>query len=75
MCVFVLFQDRHVKDSPGNSVDREPEVDPSQDYQLLLGYENNTHTVLRFKRRLDTCDYHDVPITVRLIYSVSIATQ
>lgn len=60
--MFLLsFQDRHVK--PG--YDREPEVDPSQDYQLLLGYENATHTVLRFKRRLDTCDIsHDMPITV-----------
>lgn len=53
-----------MKESPGNSIDREPEVDPSQDYQLLLGYENNTHTVLRFRRRLDTCDHHDIPITV-----------
>lgn len=53
-----------MKESPGNSVDREPEVDPSQDYQLLLGYENSTHTVLRFRRRLDTCDHHDIPITV-----------
>ncbi|XP_044751599.1 MOXD1 homolog 2 [Coccinella septempunctata] len=59
----VHFQDRHVKDSPGSSIDREPEVDPSQDYRLLLGYENNTHTVLRFWRRLDTCDNHDIPIT------------
>ena len=45
-------------------MDREPEVDPSQDYQLLLGYENSTHTVLRFRRKLDTCDHHDIPITV-----------
>ncbi|KAB0798512.1 hypothetical protein PPYR_09505 [Photinus pyralis] len=59
----VYFQDRHVKESPASAADREPEVDPSQDYQLLLGYENNTHTVLRFRRRLDTCDHHDVPIT------------
>ncbi|XP_050302143.1 MOXD1 homolog 2 [Anthonomus grandis grandis] len=59
----VYFQDRHVKDSPGSAMDREPEVDPSQDYQLLLGYENSTHTVLRFRRRLDTCDHHDIPIT------------
>lgn len=68
----VHFQDRHVKDSPGSSIDREPEVDPSQDYQLLLGYENNTHTVLRFWRRLDTCDNHDIPITndtMRVVWS------
>ncbi|GJQ70148.1 hypothetical protein Trydic_g22613 [Trypoxylus dichotomus] len=60
----VYFQDRHIKSSSsGNAASVEPEVDPSQDYQLLLGYENNTHTVLRFSRRLDTCDRHDVPIT------------
>ncbi|XP_023029153.2 DBH like monooxygenase olf413 [Leptinotarsa decemlineata] len=68
----VYFQDRHVKDSAGSAIDREPEVDPSQDYQLLLGYENNTHTVLRFRRRLDTCDHHDIPITndtMRIIWA------
>nr|XP_022919190.1 MOXD1 homolog 2 [Onthophagus taurus]XP_022919191.1 MOXD1 homolog 2 [Onthophagus taurus] len=54
----VYFQDRHV-----TNADREPEVDSSQDYQLLLGYENSTHTVLRFRRQLDTCDHHDIPIT------------
>lgn len=63
----LLLQDRHVKRSPGNSVDREPEVDPKQDYHLLLGYENSTHTVLRFKRKMDTCDHHDIPITVIFI--------
>lgn len=45
--------------------DGKPVVDSSQDYVLLLGYENQTHTVLRFKRKLDTCDVaYDVPITV-----------
>uniref|UniRef100_A0A182MXN9 DOMON domain-containing protein n=1 Tax=Anopheles dirus TaxID=7168 RepID=A0A182MXN9_9DIPT len=53
--------DRHVK-KHGNG---EPLVDSSQDYVLLLGYENQTHTVLRFKRKLDTCDVaYDVPITI-----------
>lgn len=47
--------------------DDKPVVDPSQDYVLLLGYENATHTVLRFKRKLDTCDIsYDIPITVSL---------
>uniref|UniRef100_A0A182WX47 DOMON domain-containing protein n=1 Tax=Anopheles quadriannulatus TaxID=34691 RepID=A0A182WX47_ANOQN len=53
-------RDRHVK----KHGDGEPLVDSSQDYVLLLGYENQTHTVLRFKRKLDTCDVaYDVPIT------------
>ncbi|XP_050094650.1 MOXD1 homolog 2-like [Anopheles aquasalis] len=56
----VHFQDRHVK----KHGDGQPLVDSSQDYVLLLGYENQTHTVLRFKRKLDTCDVaYDVPIT------------
>lgn len=59
--VFAQFQDRHIK----KHGDGEPVVDPSQDYVLLLGYGNATHTVFRFKRKLDTCDAnHDVPITV-----------
>uniref|UniRef100_A0A182FBG9 DOMON domain-containing protein n=1 Tax=Anopheles albimanus TaxID=7167 RepID=A0A182FBG9_ANOAL len=53
-------RDRHVK----KHGDGQPLVDSSQDYVLLLGYENQTHTVLRFKRKLDTCDVaYDVPIT------------
>uniref|UniRef100_A0A182WEP3 DOMON domain-containing protein n=1 Tax=Anopheles minimus TaxID=112268 RepID=A0A182WEP3_9DIPT len=57
--------DRHVK-KHGNG---EPLVDSSQDYVLLLGYENQTHTVLRFKRKLDTCDVaYDVPITSKTTY-------
>jgi len=54
-----LFQDRHVKDAS-----RDPQMDSSQDYRLLLGYENKTHTVLRFSRRYDTCDPRDLKITV-----------
>lgn len=58
---YFYFQDRHVK----KHGDGEPVVDVSQDYVLLSGYENATHTVLRFKRNLDTCDMaHDLPITV-----------
>lgn len=59
--MFLFLQDRHIK----KNGDGEPFVDPSQDYVLLLGYENATHTVMRFKRKLDTCDTsHDIPITV-----------
>lgn len=59
---FFFVQDRHVKRSGG---DVEPVVDPSQDYVLMLGYENATHTVMRFKRKLETCDTsYDMAITV-----------
>jgi dimethyladenosine transferase 1 len=53
-----LFQDRYATDRD------EPEVDQSQDYEMLLGYENGTHTVIRFRRKYDTCDQHDYRITV-----------
>ncbi|XP_020714773.1 MOXD1 homolog 2 isoform X2 [Ceratitis capitata] len=56
-----FFQDRHVS---ANKNSTEPLVDPSQDYVLLSGYENNTHTIIRFRRKLDTCDnLYDIPIT------------
>lgn len=62
MPVFVVSQDRYVK---SDGTDLEPVVDPSQDYMLISGHENATHTVLRFRRKLDTCDTsYDVPITV-----------
>ncbi|XP_053955143.1 MOXD1 homolog 2-like [Anastrepha ludens] len=56
-----FFQDRHV---PTNKNSTELLVDPSQDYILLIGYENATHTIVRFRRKLDTCDsMYDIPIT------------
>uniref|UniRef100_A0A1B0FFJ9 DOMON domain-containing protein n=1 Tax=Glossina morsitans morsitans TaxID=37546 RepID=A0A1B0FFJ9_GLOMM len=63
-----FFQDRYVdlKGSP------EPHIDPSQDYILIKGYENSTHTLLRFRRKLDTCDHdHDMIInnnTMRVMF-------
>lgn len=46
----------------------EPVVDPAQDYVLIAGYENVTHTVMRFQRKLDTCDAtYDIPISVSFL--------
>ena len=60
----ISFQDRHI---PIHSQNGEPVLDHSQDYVLLSGYENKTHTVIRFRRKLDTCDEkYDVSITVSL---------
>ena len=33
-----------------------PTVDPKQDWTLLEGKETDSHTVLKFKRNLQTCD-------------------
>jgi len=63
-----IFQDRHV--SRGHV---EPIVDASQDWELLQGMENDTHTVLRFRRAYDTCDRdQDIRITVSFNFPFSI---
>ncbi|XP_035686300.1 DBH-like monooxygenase protein 1 isoform X1 [Branchiostoma floridae] len=51
-----------VKDGQAFITDRfaegyfEPRLDAHQDVELLSGYENGTHTVLRFRRKLRPCD-------------------
>lgn len=58
-----IFQDCHIKT---HSASGEPVPDASADYVLLSSSENATHTILRFRRKLNTCDEKfDVPITVR----------
>ncbi|XP_077991084.1 DBH-like monooxygenase protein 1 [Glandiceps talaboti] len=52
----------------------EPTIDESQDYKLVLGRETNTHTILVFTRKMNTCDYKDSIIsdgTMQLIWSFS----
>ncbi|XP_042233945.1 DBH-like monooxygenase protein 1 isoform X2 [Homarus americanus] len=50
-----------------------PSIDESQDYLLLGGYENDSHTVMRFSRPWITCDtHHDFQLsgdTVRVLWS------
>nr|XP_027217094.1 DBH-like monooxygenase protein 1 [Penaeus vannamei] len=64
---FLHFQDRYAFGL------LTPSIDESQDYTLLGGYENDTHTVLRFSRPWRTCDaVHDFQLsgdTVRVIWS------
>ena len=38
--------------------------DKSQDYSLIVGYQYQDTTVLRFTRKLETCDTEDLSITV-----------
>ncbi|MPC37085.1 DBH-like monooxygenase protein 1 [Portunus trituberculatus] len=62
----------HDSYAEGNSA---PMVDESQDVKLLGGYQNDTHTVLRFSRPWDTCDgdqdYTLSDDTVRVIWAYS----
>uniref|UniRef100_A0A914W9W3 DOMON domain-containing protein n=1 Tax=Plectus sambesii TaxID=2011161 RepID=A0A914W9W3_9BILA len=49
-----------------------PPADSSQNYELLSGRKNRTHTVITFRRRHDTCDHQDWKITsdtTRLIWA------
>ena len=55
----VVSQDAH-GDERGRFV-----RDKSQDYLLDLGYEYQDSTVLRFSRKLNTCDGDDLIVTVR----------
>ncbi|XP_076032752.1 MOXD1 homolog 2-like [Oratosquilla oratoria] len=60
------LQDRHGR---GNE---EPEVDEQQDWMLVGGYENDTHTVLHMSRHYNTCDKKDHVIsndTVRVLWA------
>ncbi|XP_078698163.1 DBH-like monooxygenase protein 1 homolog [Branchiostoma floridae x Branchiostoma belcheri] len=67
-----------VKDGTAHLTDRyaeakaQPPVDESQDWELVSGNENGTHTVLRFNRRLTTCDVRDRVInddTMRVLWA------
>ncbi|CAH1233415.1 MOXD1 [Branchiostoma lanceolatum] len=67
-----------VKDGTAHLTDRyaeakaQPPVDESQDWELVSGYENGTHTVLRFNRKLTTCDVRDRVInedTLRVLWA------
>ncbi|XP_035687497.1 uncharacterized protein LOC118423447 [Branchiostoma floridae] len=67
-----------VKDGTAYLTDRyaeakaQPSVDESQDWELVSGYENGTHTVLRFNRKLTTCDVRDRVInedTLRVLWA------
>ncbi|XP_064630534.1 DBH-like monooxygenase protein 1 homolog [Lineus longissimus] len=52
-----ILQDRH---ATGHT---KPLMDPKQDVELLMGKEEDGFTILKFKRKLNTCDQqHDLAI-------------
>lgn len=55
-----FFQDCHGQ-RDGNGA---PIQDDTQNYTVVNGYQNTTHTVIQFKRPLETCDPDDIAITV-----------
>ena len=61
----LFLKDRHT------TAHAPPVLDKSQDWFLLHGEENDYGTVLKFARKLDTCDSEDMAIDVskdKLLY-------
>ena len=44
-----------------------PRIDPSQDWFLSLGEEEDGYTILEFSRNLTTCDSKDLEIGVSFV--------
>ena len=62
--MYVVFV---VQDSHGQDTNGAPVADPEQDCTLVGGRQNESHTVVRFRRALDTCDVnHDYVLGVSL---------
>lgn len=54
-----------MQDSHGPDTNGAPVADPEQDCTLVGGRQNESHTVVRFRRALDTCDSnHDYVLGV-----------
>lgn len=56
-----MFQDCHGGSKDQGSAPIKDEVD---NYRLIAGLENDTHTVIEFRRALDTCDPDDYVLKV-----------
>ncbi|KAH8260736.1 hypothetical protein KR038_008774 [Drosophila bunnanda] len=55
-----------------HSLNRAPLLDDTQNYYVLDGFQNATHTYVKFKRKIETCDPYDVPFstdTVKILWS------
>lgn len=66
--VLFFFQDCH-----GPEFDDLAVADDVQNYELISGYQNDTHTTVEFRRQLDTCDKQDFAIGVS--YAISLSTR
>ncbi|XP_036334725.1 MOXD1 homolog 1-like [Rhagoletis pomonella] len=61
---FYLFQDCHGSAKHPNSA---PIQDDTQNYNVIDGGQNGTHTWVEFSRKLETCDPYDLPLGVDTI--------
>ncbi|XP_045500317.1 MOXD1 homolog 1-like [Colias croceus] len=64
--VVAWVDDRHgnaqLLDCHGLTFEDRAVADEVQNYELISGYQNDTHTTLEFRRQLDTCDRQDFVI-------------
>ncbi|RVE51429.1 hypothetical protein evm_003984 [Chilo suppressalis] len=62
-----------VLDCHGPEFDDLAVADEVQNYELISGYQNDTHTTVEFRRQLDTCDKQDFAIgedTVQVLWAL-----
>ncbi|XP_072944513.1 MOXD1 homolog 1-like [Epargyreus clarus] len=62
-----------VLDCHGLEFDDRAVADDVQNYELISGYQNDTHTTVEFRRQLDTCDRQDFVIgedTTQVLWSL-----
>lgn len=60
-----IFIQLYLQDCHGMGGDNSiPIQDDTQNVLVEEGYQNGTHTQIQFRRPLETCDPHDVTITV-----------
>ncbi|VVC90355.1 unnamed protein product [Leptidea sinapis] len=75
--VVAWVDDRHgnaqLLDCHGLTFEDRAVADEVQNYELISGYQNETHTTLEFRRQLDTCDRQDFVIgedTTQLLWAL-----
>ena len=67
---YSVLKDRHTNATTRHAP---PVIDKSQDWVLLHGEENEFGTILKFSRKLETCDNDDLTIDVSK-YGITLET-
>lgn len=64
--VNIYLQDCHgsVSSSVAGGMSTAPVQDDTQNYIVVDGFQNSTHTQVEFYRDLETCDPYDLPLSV-----------
>ena len=60
----------HLKDTHVDSSKTKPLLDKQQDLTLIDSKELNGYTILKFKRKLNTCDKDDIEIKIETNYMI-----